>query len=189
MAPFKPKDKVYLKKKPHTMGVIVRVAGKHQWDVQFEGDFDETQGLKSQQLLRNKPTGNNGNSREPASNNSHLPVTNCPPRLAAAAPPSEAEEDEDDTDEDEDAPNALPAATDDGSIDNFTFSSSEEEEDQLEDDEEESPAPLPPPPHDADEDEAEDVPAHGEIPVEPEDVHKAKWESYVVDKTQLLSDG
>jgi hypothetical protein len=42
---------------------------------------------------------------------------------------------------------------------------------------------------DEDEAEGEDVPLHGEIPVEPEDIHKNKWQQYQLDKAELLEEG
>jgi hypothetical protein len=74
----------------------------------------------------------------------------------------------------------------DDDVDNFTWSSDEEGE----------PGSIQPPPElplantDADEElEEEDIPLHGEIPVEPQNVHKAKWENYITEKAQLLSEG
>jgi hypothetical protein len=63
------------------------------------------------------------------------------------------------------------------------------DDDDSSEDEDEEEMPLTPPADMADETEDEDVPVHGEIPVEPEDIHKAKWEKYVVDKAELLAEG
>jgi hypothetical protein len=48
---------------------------------------------------------------------------------------------------------------------------------------------LPPPNTNADEAEEEDILPHGEIAVEPQNIHKAKWEKYVEDKANLLVEG
>jgi hypothetical protein len=60
------------------------------------------------------------------------------------------------------------------------FAESEEEEEEQH--------PTPPSNTSDDELEEEDIPG-GEIPVEPENIHRARWEQYKINKAQLLSDG
>jgi hypothetical protein len=119
--------------------------------------------------------------------------------LATAASTLNLEDDtmEEDSDEEEDSEDeelmatpATPPATNDNSIEDL--SSSDEEDEQEAD-------PKPPEGYimptagaavDAlGEPIEEDYHAHGEIDIEPENVHQAKWEQYKIDKAALLSEG
>jgi hypothetical protein len=189
MAPLKPKDTVYTKAKPHTKGVILRAAGKHLWEVQFEGGSEETQALKSQQLIRSKPveqTENGGSTRAvardppPAQTEIELvessDSSNSSSNSNAPAPV-----------DDEPSAEAHPPPSSDDSISLASSASSADDDSDIE--ELLHPFPPPPPNTDANEEEEEDVLEHGEIAVEPEEIHKAKWEQYKLEKSQLLSDG
>jgi hypothetical protein len=194
--PFKPKDTVYTKAKPYRKGVIVRatVGGKkHCWDVQLDEDHGEVSSFTSRQLIRNYPTAIS---------------------TAAAAPPpaleetdiSTSQQNEETDDDDDDNESAAPVGAfqhtdnvDSDSSDDLDGVESDdlvgnsddldEEDEDTDDDAEEGQEEGNSPRITADDAEEEDVPLHGEIPVEPEDIHKTKWEQYKFEKAALLLQG
>jgi hypothetical protein len=211
--PLKPGDIVETRaaKPCRRTGRIKEAAGRQLWVIEFE-DGGIAQ-FKSRALQRPTTT----TDVVSATSNAHLLVTRPPCRgavaaRAAAAPALEETDvssshneeqelpnlagmqlDSDASDEEQAAPPASAADLHNDSIDNFEFSEDEEEE------EEDSCRPEPPedyiiPPAGATVDALgepveEDVHRHGEVDLEPEDVHKTKWDKYMLDKEQLLSEG
>jgi hypothetical protein len=189
---------------------------KGVWVVEFDlatrsGEKSIEQGISSRMLKRGSVEEEEVDCA-PA-NSAHLQV-DCPrvrPRRAAASAPSLVDtdvssshhevdqpslveerhnEDSDEASDDEDDEEVieLPASTTNRRNDliegSFTLDTDEEEDEQP------LPTiPTPPPNTTADEYEEEDIPLHGEIPVEPESIHKAKWAQYKSDKAHLLSEG
>ena len=181
------------KKKDARFGKIVESAGNRTWEVQFEGE-SATVILKSGQLRHLPP---------PA------PPANHPPQSAQATtatdivtPPApvlltEAASDDDST---EFLPEEFPET--EASILEISASSTSSDEE-----EEANPLELPTASSDGDdtanvdhhsneEDVADEIEETGENPgggivgdLEDEDVHKTKWNKYVVEKKKLINDG
>jgi hypothetical protein len=188
MAPLKPGDTVFSKSKPHRKGTIVAAvtAGrKHEWAVQFEGD-DAVGGnrtMRSQQLLCQNPDVDD--STVAPSSNAHLQTSHSRRQDAAAAavttaatptpPPPLEETDEDDTEELEEDLEALQ-------LEEYGDPFTSDEESELEQEVGSTLTPpedyIPAPPgaivDSLGEPVEEDVYTHGEVDLEPEDVHKAK---------------
>jgi hypothetical protein len=178
MAPLKPGDTVWSNSKPHREGTIVNAVTdgqRHEWNVQFEGE-SHPQTKKSQQLLRRNP--DNNDDRETPSNNAHLPVIPLPPPPPPPPPALEETDDEDDTEEQEAEEEELPDLEARLQLEDLEdpFLTSDEEE------EEGPPVPpedyIPAPPGAIvdylGEPTEKDFNAHGEIDIEPEDVHQEK---------------
>jgi hypothetical protein len=203
MAPFKPGDVVYSKAKPHRKGVIVEATTegrKHEWYVKFE--TEQTREIKkSQQLLRKNPA--DDDDEAPAAN-AHLPVEAAAPPLEETNESYSHTNDDDDDDDDDDGDDLGPRFQEQLNLDDSNEEKSQEldefdfPDDSTEEEVEEDP-PTPPedyifPPAGSTVDALgepveEDVQAHGEIDLEAEDVHHAKWQQYLLDKAQLLLDG
>jgi hypothetical protein len=218
MAPLKPGDYIWSKSKPRRKGTITAAAAggkRHEWIVQFEGE-ETTLTLKSQQLLQKNPEDETVECST-TTKNAYLPVE-CPTRPAAArAVPMLEETDvssshngeeeevsdllnlderlnlDDSLDEDVDEADIAGSSVASSNINDFTFHSHGSDDEDQEEEHQQSTLEemIASYATNTNEDEAEDedVPPHGEIPVEPEDVHRAKWDQYLVDKAQLLSEG
>jgi hypothetical protein len=200
MAPFKTGDIVFSKSKPRKKGKIVSATNdngkKHEWWVQFDNEEGTPRRMKSQQLLRKNP---DLHEIAPTNNDHYLPTDGdrLPPPAAGAAgaapPPPLLEETDASSshgnDEDDDLLADLERRL------NLDVDTTDEEEESEEESSTIYPFELPAANTDADEEEAEDeaeaedVMPHGEIPVEPEDVHVAKWQQYQLDRAQLIVDG
>jgi hypothetical protein len=173
----------------------MQAAGKHRWDVQFEGDAGVTLALKSQQLLRNKPI-----ARVPATKTGDQPT----PPLLEDTDVSSSHHNNDSTGGDAEDSAEMPdlegrlvlnADDSDDSFDDMNpFESSDEEEDKVSLLQPTGAADnIPRQPEAATdflgESLAEDLlHDHGEVDIEPETVHAAKWKLYKTDKANLLSE-
>jgi hypothetical protein len=201
--PFKPGDACIRKAKPYCKGVILEAvappedapAGRQRRSHWWQVEFTSACGVKSREVVTSQriqwPEDDDAEDRA-----SPAPVvanTDNSRQRAAAPPPvsvdnsgdSDSKSDSDSDSKEEEQHHQSNTGTNRSSRDEtLSLASSSDEEDKADEEEELMVAAAP-----EDAEEVEDVPTHGEIPVEPEEIHKAKWEKYINDKAQLLSEG
>jgi hypothetical protein len=178
-----------------------------EFDVAATGEKSIEQGISSRMLTRSSVEQEVVN--RPTVGNAYVPIKNRPCRTTAvAAVPSLLETDASSSHNEKDAAESSSNDSDDGHQEeeakkengpannagrsqlllNDSLDREEEELFAESEEEEEEQHPTPPSNTSDDELEEEDIPG-GEIPVEPENIHRARWEQYKINKAQLLSDG
>jgi hypothetical protein len=197
-AGFKAGDGIERKKKPHERCVIKRSIPKPPgsarnsswWDIEFEHDGHIEQ-LSSQMLRWPKVATPCPAAAATAATSrpSHTPAANLVP------PKEKKQEDSDKEDEEEhdSVSDVEDLDSDDEAFPNGDFDSEDEafpsNEDESIDSDTEYDAPCENTDlEDAEAEDEEDFDPDADIPVEPEDIHKTKWDNYKEEKAKLIRD-